>query len=460
MKHAYSKLFIIIAAAATLLYFGPFVNNFFAWDDFKYIENILYGSSAVIFGYDSLRVIANIIWLPLFLITGLDPLGYNLFSICLYFLNSLVLYQLILRLFKDEMFSFLAGILFVFSSVGADAVFWKSANSTLLNLFFYLLSLYAYVTYRQRNEKKYFTYSLLLFLFAMLSKEEAASLPLIILAAEALFFKGFENKAMLTKTVIPYFIIILAYIMATYAFNYLFHIQVGHTAGFRFKPLYSLFGGGMVFFISPEGYLNISDISIYFTAAFIVITFIFVKDRRLLIFGYLWVFFTFLPQSLSGAVVFDFRGGFNFGSVSRYLYLPSVGSSIIFAAVISNFRDRLPQRIYIPTLCLLLFLFVSINYNRVHVRGEGWRFFSQSMERFLYSLKDVQPTFPENSYVHVVNKPTKQAFIQQSLRAFYKNSKIYWTDNLDGSNLKKNDSLFVIFHNWTSERAVNVWRKR
>lgn len=449
---------IAVAAVVSFLYYWQFLDNFFVYDDYRYIENIFTGPQAVILGYNAFRVISNAAWVPLYFLSGFDPFGYNLFSVTLYFANSVLLYFFVLKMFDRKDIAFLVSAVFVTNGVAADTVFWKMSASSLIQFFLYLTTLYAYVVSRQKNNRTYFICSILFFALAMFSKEEAASLPFIILLIDILFFEGLDDKPGMVKRVIPYGIIIIFYISVSNLVFYLLSIKPETLIFFKFRPLFSLFGGFSVFFLDPAGFLEISNPLIYITAFLIPLSFIFVKERRLLLFGYGWILFTFLPQSLS--VVGRFDPVYIFNSISRSLYLPSVGSAIVIAMVLLSFKERLSSKLFIVVCAVFFSFFISMNYNRVQVRGEQWRRDGQPMKRFLYSLKKVQPAFPQNSYVHVVDGPVGRAYIQQSLRAFYKNPKIYWVNNPQEVKLKEGDSFFIIFYNWGPGDPVQVRKVR
>lgn len=450
-------LFVFIAAAIIILYYGPFIDNFFAYDDFRMIENNFKGIGAILLGYDNTRAVGNITFYPLYKLWGFNPVGYNIFNMILHFMNSILLYTLINSLFKDITLSFLAGIIFAAACVGSDAVFWKVSNHTLLSLTFCLITFHLYIKWRHESLRKYFLWSLLTFALAMFSKEDAAALPILIVLFEIIFMNGMKNKAALLKRVIPYVLIVMIYLLTGQVLTKVFGVYLEIMTRFlKFRPLYSLLGGFTVFFLHPEGYLDIWNPFIYVTAILIPLSFLFVKERRLLWLGYGWVLISFLPSSLTALGRFD--PVYIFNSISRYLYMSSVGSSIVFAVILLAFRERFSNKIFVAACALFFIIFIPVNYARVQDRGKQWQREGPPMKRFLYSLKKVQPTFPENSYVHVVNGPVGRAYIQQSLRAFYGNSKIYWIDDPQKLPVKEGYSLFVIYYNWGPGKAIEILR--
>lgn len=452
-------LFSFLAVIITISYYAPFIDNFFVFDDFRMIENVFSGTKAILLGYNHIRIVGNLVFTLLFLVFDYEPAGYNIFSITLHFLNALLLYFLMNRLFKNTTLSFLAGIIFVSSAVGSDAIFWKVTNHTLLSLTFCLLTLNLYFRWREEGKNSLFIASVITFLLAMFSKEDAATLPILIVVFEIIFMNGMENKAALLRRVVPYVLIVIIYLLTGQVLTKVFGVYLEIMTRFlKFRPLYSLLGGFTVFFLNPEGYLDFWNPFIYVTAILIPLSFLFVKERRLLWFGYLWIFISFLPSSLTALGRFD--PVYIFNSISRFLYMPSVGSSIVAAIILISFRERFSNKVFVAACALFFVIFIPVNYARVQDRGKQWQREGPPIERFLYSLKKMQPTFPENSYVHVVNGPTGRAYIQQSIRAFYGNPKIYWVDDPTKAVLKNGDSLFVIFHDIAAGKVENVWKAK
>ncbi len=144
-------VFSLASVAVAFIYYGPFLNNFFYLDDFKYIENIFRGPLDVLLGYNSLRLLSNTLWWPLYSIAGFNPFIFNLYSLVLYSANAVLLYLFLSKLLNDRGYVLLAGAFFLLNAVGCDAVFWKAASSGLLSLFFYLLTLYTYLDYRRKG---------------------------------------------------------------------------------------------------------------------------------------------------------------------------------------------------------------------------------------------------------------------------------------------------------------------
>ncbi|MGC2423662.1 MAG: hypothetical protein WA666_04835 [Nitrospirota bacterium] len=435
-------VFSLASVAVALIYYGPFLNNFFILDDYKYIENIFRGPLDVILGYNSIRVISNSIWWPLYSIFGFDPFIFNLFSIVLYSANAVLLYLLLSTLLKDRGYALLGGAFFLLNAVGCDAVFWKAASGGLLSLFFCLLTLYNYVTYRQKGAGFHGVLAVLFFIFAMFSKEDAASLPFIIILIELLYFDGLKDKKAVLTRAAPYIAVVMFYMVTAY----LLRSHIDNAKFFKPRPLYALFGGWTVFFLNPRGFLTMSDPRIYLTGAGIVLSFFWVKDKKVLFLGYGWILLSFLPQSLTS--LGEFQPRYIITSISRYLYIPSVGSSLIFAAVLLRLREMLSARAFVIAAAVSLALFAGINNGEVEERGAQWRKLSEPAKPFLAALKQEMPDFPPDSHVYVINGPIPRSYMQQALRGFYKRTDISWIFNPEKYTTMPGESAFVIMCDW------------
>jgi hypothetical protein len=226
------------------------------------------------------------------------------------------------------------------------------------------------------------------------------------------------------------------------------------------RPLYSLLGAWTVFFIGPEGRLSLADPMIYITALAIPFTFFLVNNRRLLLLGYGWVFCAFLPQSLSGQS--QFQGDMLVNSLSRHLYLPSIGASLVLALLLVSLREKISLRLFSGICIIALGIYCSINYMRVHERGTRWQREGEYVARFIHEIKRILPVIPPNSYITVSNPPEGRAFIQASLRAFYRNPGIYWKDSFPELMMAPADAYGISVeydwvHNWRYGRPGRAY---
>jgi tetratricopeptide (TPR) repeat protein len=159
-------------------------------------------------------------------IGGLDVTGYHLFNIAVHILNALLVYALVLCTFQTPFLrggvlyaraypiALLSSLLFVSHPIQTEAVTYIFQRLASLAAFFSLLSLLAYVRSRQSASRAsaigFYAVSVVSAVLAMKTKENAFTLPLVIVLFEFLFFTGrFQRRALallpllLTLAIIP-----------------------------------------------------------------------------------------------------------------------------------------------------------------------------------------------------------------------------------------------------------------
>jgi len=448
-----TTIFILLASGISVLFFAGAIDNYFAYDDFRFIENNYQGIKQILLGYNTLRLFSNALWAPLFYLFGFNPIGYNLFNIGLYALNAILLFQFIRTLTNDRTLAFFTGIFFVASSVGADVVLWKCANNSMLSLCFYLLTLIAYLRFRENKNSRNILLSLAFYCVAMLSKEEAASLPAIILLLEILFPSGERWKAIALR-VLPFCLIIMSYLLIDkIVFHWLVADPSALTPLFKIRPIYSVFGGFSSFFLSPSGVWQPNNVLTYFSVMAIVLAMIFTKNRKLLIFAFCWIIITFLPQSLTSLGQFEPK--FMPNSISRYLYIVSIGPAMVYATLLSCAKEKLNRNAFVCMSVAILAIYGWINFNRVQERGLQWRIETAPVAIFLAELSKLVQTFPPNSFIYVDNPPTGRATVQQAMRGFFRNPSITWIIDPYQYKPKAGQRAFIIVVYWQDKTKIN-----
>jgi hypothetical protein len=203
----------LIVASVTFVVYLPALNNEFVnWDDPTYVyEN--YQIRSIDFGF--LKWIFTAVvsgnWHPLTMFThaldysfwGLDPRGHHLTSIIFHTFNTLLVFILVVQLLgcgragktgipngftgpdkKALIAGIVTALVFGIHPVHVESVAWISERKDVLSVFFFLLSVLAYLKYTSsRNSKRSISYGacLLLFTMALMSKPMAVTLPVVLL---------------------------------------------------------------------------------------------------------------------------------------------------------------------------------------------------------------------------------------------------------------------------------------
>lgn len=122
-------------------------------------------------------------------IDGYNPYYYHLGSLCLHLINGIVVYKLLVKLFMvfslghERTYAYIIMLIWLIHPFNVESVVWVSASKIPLFSAFYLLSLYCFIQAYQKTKYYKLSYILSLFFFILsfMSKEQAVTLPAVIL---------------------------------------------------------------------------------------------------------------------------------------------------------------------------------------------------------------------------------------------------------------------------------------
>lgn len=148
-----------------------------------------------------------------------DPRGYHLTNLLLHLLAGLAVYALGKRISSSPRIGFLAALIFLIHPAQAEAVNGISFREDLLCALFCFLSLLSYVKIGWQGKRNSTSYalSLLFFILALLSKEMAVALPLVI-TAYLLLIQRRHWPELLRPSVFIFFLIAALYGIARMLF--------------------------------------------------------------------------------------------------------------------------------------------------------------------------------------------------------------------------------------------------
>jgi protein O-mannosyl-transferase len=182
-----SVAFICIAIiTVSVVAFGSIMHTFFIADDatlltnlrhFEYFLKHLTGD----WGAGFYRPLIDLFFYVDYQIWGKSPFGYHLTNVFMHALNGILVFSLAIRLTGDKRIGALAGLIFAVHPSHSEAVSWISGRIDVVCSFFYLGAILAFAAYRS-SHKQYWKYalSLVCFIFALMTKELAVTLPAAI----------------------------------------------------------------------------------------------------------------------------------------------------------------------------------------------------------------------------------------------------------------------------------------
>src|SRR5947208_8060818 len=205
-------IFALVLAAVTIFAYWPAWNGGLLWDDDVYITN-----NELLTGPDGLRRIWFSLdspsqYFPLVYTTfriehavwGLDPTGYHWVNLLLHIANALLVWLVLARLKVPG--AWLAAMIFALYPVQVESVAWITERKKFLMVFFFLLTLLAWIAFVDEWTKRpwrFYALALVLYVLALSAKTTACTLPAALLLILWLQKKPISWQRILQ--VIPFF---------------------------------------------------------------------------------------------------------------------------------------------------------------------------------------------------------------------------------------------------------------
>jgi tetratricopeptide (TPR) repeat protein len=301
---------------------------------------------------------------------GLDVNGYHMVNILIHIINALLVYWLVTLLLRmpylasgggtyagnERFFAFLCGIVFISHPIQTQAVTYVVQRLSSLMTMFYLVSFVMYVKARLSKPLgkglAFYVLSLSAAVLAMLTKENAVTLPFVVLLCEVMFNRdGIKKRALYLGPFVLTLLIIPVALAAGTGWSY----------GSIIKSALAI--------TSSE---DISSWGYFLTESRVLVTYLRLfflprREERLVSFGFLWFFVTLSVESSVipiADVIFEHR-----------MYLPSVGAIIAIVASMVILTDsygwKRAKKASVPVLAGVIALFSIMAYSRNSIWQEG-----------------------------------------------------------------------------------------
>ena len=386
---------LILLAVMTFAVYSFGVNDAFKTmdDDYSIVRNEKIRSfrnlpdvvTSSFFGGDSYyRPLVTVSFMKEYFLFKLNPVPYYIDNILIHVINTFLIFGIVFHLTDRRKIAMGVAFLFALHPVHWEAVSNISGRAILLSACYYFASFYCFLLV---DRKKYFSYlSLAFFAFALLCKESAGVLPLLLFSY-IFFMKRKEsfNFPRLVTIFMPYAMIVGAYIMVrytlgitkTFPWRSVNEMALGFTTFLRsvmtdlrllIFPLDLYFDRSQQIFISllnPEAILTI-----LFWGIVVVVLW---KKRKeitgLQAFFISWFFIELFPVSQIVSTV-GVQPGY-ISSAEHFLYTPSVGFFVLAVIAYEHFKTLNLQRksispnvVRFGTMGMFVFLILmTIQYN-------------------------------------------------------------------------------------------------
>ena len=375
----WSTLLVILTITA---YFPAFNNGITNWDDDSYVINnptlkeISIENTKQVFSEYYMGNYHPLAMLSLSLdyqIGGENAEGdinawiYHFTNILLHIINSLLVLWFVYLLLGRFNIAVTAALLFAVHTLHVESVAWISERKDVLYALFFIASLIAYVYYLKNKNIKYYVFSLLLFILSLLSKGQAVSLAVTLIAIDYLFKRNLPDKKVIAEK-IPFFILALIFgIAAVYAQkagnalhdenSYAFYKRIGF-AGYTFTQyILKLVLPVKLAAIYPYPDIINKSMPGYFwlflapTLSVLYAFYYFVNKNRIVAFSI--AFFT-----INIALLLQLIPVGSAIMADRYAYIPSIGFFIFVAWGLFRLVEKYPKQLNIYRGIFVLYLIV------------------------------------------------------------------------------------------------------
>lgn len=374
-------LHIVIVSALSFVVFINTFQNEFTYDDFPTIlENRSVTEGDIREVLRSGRAIRQLSFMIDYRLFGRNPFGYHVENALIHSLNSVLVYELIILLPPMAPAAFPSALLFAVHPIHVEAVAGIANRKDLLALLFVLLSVISYINgCRTGTGGKRFallTLSLLSYIAGSFAKQTAAVLPFILIIYDCLFLE--RRERLIGRAAVPVILVGLysLYTVAEPIFSAFFARGDASFAAYKSLLLtsisvfpldirYLLFP----FQLSADHTVDIVrdvwdprfTVSLSILFLYMLITAIYLIRDKTVSFMLMWVLIFLLPSA-------NLIPMSSYFFAERYLYLPSVGYSVLLGRLLVTTAARRPS----GGAILLALILASFTYLTV-MRNMDWK---------------------------------------------------------------------------------------
>jgi tetratricopeptide (TPR) repeat protein len=377
--------------------YGVIVENRYIKQPGKFVTSLFNQSYYKMAGLEaSYRPVASFSYLLVYSLAGLKSFYFHLASLLLHILNTLLVYCLANIILQNRLRAALAACLFACHPVLSEAVNCISFNDDLLTTLFFLLALLVYIRIKAEQVKfniGAYCLSLLWYLFGLLSKEMAITLPAIIVLYD-LILRDPERNPLRFRHLLNilknrasfyagYAAVSLFYLFLRF---YLFQIpgeSLKSSYGGLFERIIYLPGHIFSFirlilfptnltadyvFAYPESFFNVVNLVGFAVVMGLAGTSYFIyRYSKEIFFGLWWCFITLFPVSNIIEIFHPLA--------ERYLYLPLIGFCLVVPVIIFGLAGRLITRTPAANLVssILILGIISIYSTATLARNPDWQ---------------------------------------------------------------------------------------
>jgi protein O-mannosyl-transferase len=331
--------------------------------------------------------VTQLFYLATFKIFGEKAFGFHMVSLLLHLVNIGLVFHFFRQLQSRIWVAFGVAMLFAIHPIQTETVAWVSAQSSLLYVLFYLLTMILWLKWQKTPTTKTYVLALVSFLLAATSKSSAITAPVLLIALD--YYQQKQLNWAMFRNKIPFFA--LSFMLGLYTF--VTRVEAGHTLNadpnkFNFLDRILMVCQSILFYpikiIAPLGY------SIFYPFVKNAGTWrwdFYVAPVILMVLGwFLWkkiknnrdwawaIALYILPLGIM--LPYVSVGSFEMKN-DRYMYLSGIGIYYLLVFLM----EKLPEKARITTFLSVGLLLSFLTYKQVKVWQNGDTLFTNCIEK-------------------------------------------------------------------------------
>ncbi len=367
--------------------------------------------------------------------------GYHLFNILVHYVNTILLYKLLVALNTKRRIAFISTLIFAVHPVLTQAVAWIPGLNDLLFAMFFLASFIYLIYYLESGIFKNLFFFLLFFGLSIFTKESALTTIFIFIVAYFAIKHGRSFKKF-TSIFIPSFILI-----ATFFFVRSRVVSFQPPSLYLLKSVFSNSGGaflvnfGKLFFpfnlsVMPILYQN-NYLWGILAVLLTVLAFFMSKKKKitLLLLGSVIFLTTFAP------VLINVMPGEKLVMYEHRMYVPLIGVIIAFLGVSAYSKYLIDKKVFIPIL-IAFSVITFVHMNKFRDQYVFWESTQKISEIFPFAKTNMAIVY----YQQGKNEQAKKLLLELATLDKFKDSAL--------------NTLGIIYMNeGKTEEAINAYKE-
>jgi hypothetical protein len=378
-----------------------------------------------------------------FQVFGSNANAYHSVNMVFHAVNVLLLYTLVWRISRRWRMGFFSALFFATFPVYASGVNWIGIVDPLTTIF-YLLGIWFWWTYLEKQDWLHYALALFAFVLALLSKQVSLTLPIVFFLIETWVKQEHFSIGRTAQRYAPFAVVAIVFALvqygtqSTHTFAGVFGWQLSTTMAFILIQY-------LVLFFFPWGVFPSLDLNLvqagdafsYAWAAIAILVLAYVtwrKRSRILLFLGAVALLNLLP-----VLPFPFIE-------HRYLYLPILSAAIILALVVEQARPLIHGRAWLAVASSaglgLLALGSGLAVNASAIDAAEW---ARQLRVPFRDIERLHSTFPDDTLLYFIDPitPTTGGLSGMSFARYGRGVTVRnWTEPVD---LRGHNASYVYY---------------